>query len=242
MFMPAVDDDGTSHRYDLFGDCVATTYSSASTYLKLGFNGVPSRAGIITKSPIDGKSFRIDVRLTINKGTRSDGIAFWIGKDSTYETGPVFGRKGGEGLLIAIVTKNDVPYIGISVGDHSTFSNFNRTEELTKNIFDEQFTLRITFDQVLVVSLGKSDKFKDVFKISDYELGTESFFAVSVNNSTGYSDFKLHAIRHSTIEYPVFKDLDEKRTGGGKWVWLLFLVVIAVIAFILYKKQTRKGR
>ncbi|ELQ74417.1 Lectin VIP36 [Trachipleistophora hominis] len=120
MFMPAVDDDGTSYRYDTFGDVVATTYSSADTYLKLGFNGGSSRAGMITKSPIDGKSFRIDVRLTIKKGTGSEGIAFWVGKDSTFEIGPVFGRKGVSGLLVAIVTKDDVPYIGLSLGDNGS--------------------------------------------------------------------------------------------------------------------------
>ncbi|ELQ74418.1 hypothetical protein THOM_2651 [Trachipleistophora hominis] len=104
------------------------------------------------------------------------------------------------------------------------------------------FTLRITFDQFLLVSLGKDNKFTDVFKVSDYELGPEGFFAISVDNSTGYSDFKLQAIRHSTIEYPIFKDPEEKRSSGGKWIWLLFLIVVAFIAFVLYKKQVTKGK
>lgn len=243
MFMPAVDENGLSHRYDYIGDYVITTYSSGETYTKLGYNGTPSYAGMVSKLPINGDAFRIDVRIKIEKGTKSDGIAFWITDDPVFEKGPVFGRKGVNGMLLAIVTKENVPYIGINLGNNENFSSFGQTVKLNSSIFDEQFTLRVTYDKELIVSLGRNNKYNDVFKVSDYRFVKDSYFAISVKNYTGYSDFRINAIRQSTIEYPAFKEIESERSYGGRWIWIMFAVVVAVIGIVLYRKQiTRRSK
>lgn len=240
--MPAVDDNGLSHRFEFMGDYVITSFSSSETYVKLGYNGAPSYAAMVAKSPIDSKAFRTDIRMIIRKSTKSDGIAVWISKEKSFEKGSAFGRKGVEGLLIAIVTKGDVPYIGINLGDNSQFTNFSQTVKLSENIYDELFTLRITADNGLNISLGKNHKFTEVFKIAEYAFPLESYLGLSVNNSTGYSDFRIQAIRQSAIEYPMFKAFDDERGGGSKWIWLIFFLVIGVIGFVLYKKQVARKK
>lgn len=239
MFMPAVEENGLSHRYDFLGDYVITSFSSHLTGVKLGYNGTPSWAAVISKQPIENKPFRIDVRFSIKKGTKADGIAFWLTSTNEFKEGNVYGREPTEGFLVAIDLRGDQPYIGINFNNTEKIANFSRSMKLKENIFDSQLSLRILYENnETVVSVGKNNNFNEVFKVNNYTLPEQSYFVISAKHTTGYSPIRLHAIRHSNIEYPSFRGSPEpERESKRTWVWAVFFIGVAVLVVTIGRKQ-----
>ncbi|KRH95196.1 hypothetical protein M153_2100014464 [Pseudoloma neurophilia] len=239
MFMPAVEENGQSHRYDFIGDCVITSISNGPTGVKLGYNGTPSYAGVITKQPIDNKPFRIDIRFIISKGTKGDGLAFWLTSSNEFKKGNLYGREPVDGLLLAIDLKGNTPFIGINYKNTERISSFHKTEQLKGNIFDNQLSLRILYEnESIVVSIGRNNNFTDVFQIDDYTLPEQSYFAISTKHTTGFSPTTLFAIRQSNIEYPSFKpSLEKERPSKRGWVWAIFIIGLVVLVVTVGKKQ-----
>lgn len=239
MFMPPVNFESFSPNFEFIGYYVITAFSSDFTSVKLGFNGVPSYAALISKNPIERRPFRIDSRFSIRKDTKSNGLAFWLTPSNVFEKGNVFGRKMVDGILIAIVIKGDHPYIGINFdNDNGKFPNFHKSVKLKENIYDGNLSLRIVHERgILTVSLGRNNNFNEVFKVDNYSLPEKSYFAVSAEHSTGYSDIRLYAIRHSNIEYPSFNPFDDEKISKISWIWIVFIIGLIVLGATIFKKQ-----
>lgn len=239
MFMPPVEENGISHRFDFIGDYVITSFSSDITGVKLGYNGLPSYAGVISKQPIENKPFRIDIRFSIKKGTKADGLAFWLTPTNEFKKGDVYGRESTLGFFVAIDTRGDAPFMGINFNNTDKISSFKNTVKLKENIYDSQLSLRILNENgEISVLIGRNNNFTEVFKINNYTLPEQSYFSVSTKHTTGYSAIKLFAIRHSNIEYPTFVGkLDEERQSKRGWVWAVFIIGIVVLVLTVGRKQ-----
>lgn len=242
MFMPAVDETGTSPKYGFFGDYVITTFSSDLTSIKLGYDGTPSYAGMLFKEALQNRPFRVNIRLSIAKMTQSDGIGIWLTEDNNFEKGEIYGRKPSKGILIAIDLKQK-PFMGLSFNAHENGKNFYKTAELGHDIFHNQQIIRIENDQdEITISRGRGDKFRTVFSIKNYPLPKELFLGISTQNSTGFSDVRIFAIRHTNIEYPTFATTSDEKKHSTKYVWIIFFIGIVVLGVFLSREQLSKFR
>lgn len=239
MFMPAVGDNGLSNQYDFIGDNVITSMSNGPTGVKMGYNGAPSYAGVISKHHMDNGPFRIDVRFSIKKATKSDGIAFWLTPSNEFKKGNVYGRDPVEGLLVAIDIKGQVPFIGINYKNTDKITNFDKTQQIQGEFFNTSLSLRILFENdSIIVYLGRNNKFIEIFQLENYILPEQTYFAVSTKHSSGYSPTFLYAIRYSTIEYPAFKaPFEEERPSKRGWVWIIFIIGFVALLVTVGKKQ-----
>lgn len=234
LFSPAVDENGRSHRINFYDDYVIKTFADDKTYVQLGYEGPYSSAGLSTKNTLPTSNFRIDFKIQITPSdVPGDGMSFWFTTDQ-FESGKAFGRKDEyNGIQIQLNTQQKNPCMKLIIQGHENVVNLKST------IYNASSTLRVeNLNDVLKVYLSfKDQEFHELFSVTNPGVGQGYYYSVSASNSNGYNVCRIFGIRTSTLE--LMGGREEAERKSSKFVWFIFIVAVAVIGYILFKKQSK---
>ncbi|KAM0674778.1 hypothetical protein GVAV_001597 [Gurleya vavrai] len=240
LFSPALDENGRSHRISFHNDYVVKTFAGDSTYAQLCYDGHNSSAGLISKNPITFDNFRIDINFELkSKEQPGMGLAFWLQKEENFTKGQAYGRNENfDGLLLAIDTQKNTPFIGLIVGK-GTYTNqsFTNVINLRKEFYDAPATLRIEkYANELKIFLSVRDAtFKEIYNIKNPGITQPFYYAISAQNNAGSNLARIFSIKTNELEFIYEEDKMEKKSGI--MLWGIFFLVICGIGYILYQKQ-----
>lgn len=235
LFSPAVDENGRSYRYSYHDDCVIKTYTSDQTYVQLGYTGGTSSGALETKKPIPFINLRTDTRfMIIPSKVPGDGFGVFI-SPKQFKSGTLLGRSDKfDDISVQIITKGKEPVIKLTIKDQV------QTSKLDKEIFNTVCVLRVeNFNKTLRVFMKIGEKeFTHIFNVYNSSLEKDSYFSISAQNTVGYNYVRIFDVKISSL-VSIAAERIVKRSGGI-YVWVIFFVGVAGLAYYLLKRQLKK--